>query len=137
MRFSTGSAIPMAMSVGGATSNTVTIAVTQSAGPQPSFVLYGVDRGDESSSTLYQIDPATGQTKRIGDIPFEPITDIAFTPDGNLYAIEEVDEGFGVMMYELLQVDPLTGFTTDIGNFGFDLAVSLGSDTDGTLYAAT
>ncbi len=132
----TGSAIPMAMWVGGATSNTVTIAVTQSAGPQPSFVLYGVDGGDESSSTLYQIDPATGQTKRIGDIPFEPITDIAFTPDGNLYAIEEVDEGFGGTS-ELLQVDPLTGFTTDIGNFGFDLAVSLVSDTDGTLYAAT
>lgn len=104
----------------------------------PAFVLYGVDAGSSSSSILYQIDLTTGQSHRIGTLPFYSVTDIAFTPDEQLYGLGQQAGVLGLgSTTNLLHIDPLEGFTSVVGNWDLGSAVSLVSDTDGTLYAAT
>jgi len=117
----------------------VYLAISSGATGNSGFVLYGVDAGSSGGfSTLYQIDAATGQTHRIGDIPYQPVSDIALTPDGQLYAIYQPATFFGFGgNASLLRVNPLTAATTKVGDLGFGSVTSLDSDTDGTLYAAT
>ncbi len=116
----------------------VSLAVATNSSIPSSFVLYGVDRGSGGQSTLYQIDPTSGQTQRIGTLPYQPVTDIAFTPDGQLYGIEQQDIFFGFSASaHLIRIDPLTGAVIGVGNSDVGQVSSLVADIDGTLYAAT
>ncbi len=107
-------------------------------------VLLGVEFRDGSFSgnnaRLLDVDPATGVTSNVRFTGADVLSDIAQTPDGTLYAI---NDDFGVVNgssagSSLLTIDPATGATTVVGAAGVqllegDLAVGL----DGTLFGTT
>jgi len=139
-------------SVGGASDNTlVTIdpitgkatavaTLNYSATPKPSNTLAGLSfspSGDlfavafnspTISTNLYHINPLTGDTTLVGSTGKQDVFgDLAFSPDGTLYAWSTASG--------LMTVDTSTGLATDIGNSGI-LINDLAFRSDGTLWAA-
>ena len=98
-------------------------------GCPPRSWLFGVDSGsNDASSTLFRIDPQTASLCPVGETG-SFITDIAFLPDGRLFAIT---------FTELLEVDLNNGSTTEIATFdSFCGLNALASDFSGILYAAS
>lgn len=89
-------------------------------GSGPSY-LYKVELSDKGKDSLIgKITPSNG-----GEIV---ITDIAMTPEGNLY---------GISFDSLFQVNQQTAVATLIGSTGFDSMNALLASTDGQLLGAT
>jgi len=123
--FSRSSTTPGQSSLAGQTSSILSAPATP---PERSW-LFGADSGaTDGSSTLFQIDPASGSVKVVGETGFV-VTDIAFLPDGRL---------FGVTFTHLLSINPQTAAATVVGSgIGFSDVNALVSDRNGVLYAAT
>ncbi|HEY3447491.1 MAG TPA: MopE-related protein [Myxococcales bacterium] len=86
-----------------------------------------------SSSTLFQVDPATFATTAVGNFGIEDMTDLAVTPDGILYgvsftALYRVDKATGKASY----IAPLTG-TANNGLTFLPDGTLLASDSAGTV----
>lgn len=82
-------------------------------------VLYGAATGQTSGnspSSLYMIDPATGNANLIGPIGFDGVTGLEFLPDGRLIASANDDNGDVIAV--LIEIDPNTGSGTLIGELG-------------------
>jgi CSLREA domain-containing protein/uncharacterized repeat protein (TIGR01451 family) len=99
--------------------------------------LYGATTGEDESSILYAIDPATGVAAPVGPIGFERVSGMDFHPaTGVLYATGERD-GTSV----LITIDPCTGAGAEIGptqirSIHFNNAVpDISFRSDGSLYA--
>ncbi len=84
-----------------------------------------------SESTLYLLDPATGEATVVGtttDMPM--LIDISMNRDGELYGHEIINE-------RIYKIDPATGIPTLIGPTGYQANFAQGMDfdnDDGTLY---
>ena len=109
--------------------------------PAPSPLVYGCVTPEESSS-LYAIDPTTGEATLIGPMGMNYCTGLVFSASGTLYAFGD-DENFN---QGLFTVNTTTGAATLIGDtwvseeyscltYGDALGLAL-NPTDGTLYAA-
>jgi uncharacterized protein DUF6923 len=81
---------------------------------------------DDSSGNLGTVDIGTHQVTVIGDMG-DPLTDIAFAPNGNLY---------GVDFNSLFQINPTNAVLTYIGATGVSVN-ALVFGTNGTLYSAS
>ena len=82
---------------------------------------------DDAYNQLGTVDIATGQTKVIGSMNSGLITDIAFSPTGQLYGLSTSD---------LYRINPTTGAATLVGRHNILGGNALVFGTDGTLYAA-
>jgi hypothetical protein len=90
------------------------------AGASQAQVLYGAATGLETGnapSSLYTIDPATGDANLIGPIGFNAVTGLAFLTDGRLVASANADVD-GQVIAILIEIDPSTGAGTYIGELG-------------------
>jgi len=79
----------------------------------------------DSSRQLATVDVATGEVALIGDMG-DVMTDIAFAPDGRLYAMS---------FFTLYEVDPATGQATPIGAHGIPDGNALVFANQNVLYA--
>lgn len=79
-----------------------------------------------SSTTLYQVNAATGVATYIGSIGYSNVTDIAFSGT----------QLFGITFSSLLRISPTSGAGTVLGSVGYNVN-ALAAALDGTLYAAT
>jgi FG-GAP-like repeat len=102
----------------------------QPSGPLGTSWLYATDIGDLSGSAqLFQLDPSSQIATPRGESNIAPITDIAFHPDGRLFATS---------FSQLFEINPRTGASRSIGpGLGFTGVNALTIDADGTMYAAT
>jgi len=82
---------------------------------------------DDQSNNLGIVDVATGTAIKIGNMGSDQMTDIAFDPSGNLFAISYT---------KIYQIDKSTGGAQVIGLHGIPGGNALVFGTDGTLYAA-
>ncbi len=93
--------------------------VVFSAGASHALTLYGAATGDTdnqpSESSLYIIDPETGQARIIGRTGFNNVTGLAFLGDGRLVGTANGDVEFGATTSILIEINPNTGFGTLIG----------------------
>ena len=84
--------------------------------PEPDLVLYGA-AGDgvfgSGESSLYQIDPDSGDATLIGPIGFSGVTGMTFLNDGRLVATSLDEFGSDAA---LIEIDPATGTGELIGN---------------------
>ncbi len=103
--------------------------------------LYGAThQGPDGQSTLYTIDPVTGEASEIGPIGFERVSAMDYERlTGRLLAAAERADGSDI--HVLLVVDPVTGQGTEIGptgveGFGFNETVAGMSirPSDGVLF---
>jgi hypothetical protein len=75
--------------------------------------------GDGVRSTLYTVDPTTGQTTIVGEMTGSPLNiDISADNTGQIYGYDIVTDAF-------YSVDKGTGATTNIGPIGFDASFAL------------
>jgi exosortase sorting signal-containing protein len=84
-----------------------------------SQILYGAATGQESGnepSSLYMINPATGDADLIGPIGFNGVTGLEYLPDGRLIASANADEGATVAV--LIEINKDTGAGSLIGVLG-------------------
>jgi hypothetical protein len=85
-------------------------------------ILYGAATGQTSGdqpSSLYKIDPATGDATLIGPIGFNGVTGLEFLPDGRLIASANNDnEEEGEVIAVLLEINIHTGAGNLIGILG-------------------
>lgn len=93
--------------------------------------LYGSTVRNNSTSSLYTLDPATGEATRIGVI-FGAAAVVALAVDaaGNLYGLD-IDSD------QLVLIDETNGVATPVGALGFDANLDQGMDFDpatGKLY---
>ena len=89
----------------------------------PDGTLYAAST-DGSTSTLYEIDPATGAATAVGPIENAPlIIAIAVNGAGELYGLDIADD-------VLLRIDKATGMGTVVGSVGFDANYAQGMDFD-------
>jgi subtilisin family serine protease len=88
-------------------------------------VMYGMATACNTSSTLMEVDIATGATTSIGTLPNGTcIIDIAYVPDdGMLYGVDLVSNS-------LHRIDPETGVDTIVGDLGADPNYAQGMDYD-------
>lgn len=97
----------------------------------PAGELFGVQRGGNSDNDpLFRIDTLTGNVTVVGDTGAYRLQDLAFSPDGVLYAWS--------LSSGLITIDPQTGRGTDV-NPGVDATAevqALAFAPDGTLYGA-
>ncbi len=94
-------------------------------------MLYVTTPGDHSS--LYKIDPFTGDTVHIGSTGFPAVAGMAYDRDKKImYGIT----ARGVMA-DLITIDLLTGQGTLVGSTGYDYLGSLAFGPDGKLYATS
>ena len=112
-------------------------------------VLYGaVTDGPDDPSTLYTIDPETGEATEIGPIGFERVSGMDFdATTGTLFATGERADGSDI--HVLITIDPATGSGTEVGPTGVefltdvtpgrkDTATDLSfRNSDGALFAYT
>jgi hypothetical protein len=86
-----------------------------------------------ASSTLYEIDPASGAVTPIGPITDGPcIVTLAINAEGEMYGVDIIGDN-------LVQIDPATGAGTIVGSLGVGANFAQGMDFDevtGTLYWA-
>ncbi len=82
---------------------------------------------NDSNNNLGTVDVGTGTVTVIGNLGSETITDIAFSPTGNL---------FGISFTHLYQINPATAAVTQIGAHNIPNGNALVFGSDGTLYAA-
>ncbi len=115
-------------------------------------VLYGAATGLEGQqgdnpSSLYEINPSTGDSSLVGAIGFDGVSGIAFHPTTRvLYGAASADEP-GLDRAVLITIDPLTGIGTLVGEIvnegevfddgatGFRRVPDIDFAPDGTLYA--
>ena len=89
----------------------------------PDGTLYAAST-DGSTSTLYEIDPATGAATTVGAIANAPlIIAIAVNGAGDMYGLEIANDN-------LLRIDKATGASTVVGSIGFDANYAQGMDFD-------
>ena len=89
----------------------------------PDGTLYAAST-DGSTSTLYEIDPATGAATTVGAIANAPLLiAIAINGAGDMYGLEMANDN-------LLQIDKATGAGTVVGSVGFDANYAQGMDFD-------
>lgn len=103
----------------------VWVSPLSSAVAQPAW-LYGVDERE-----LFQINPSTGGTVRVGRTAenWMRMHDVAVTPDGTIYAITPDS---------LLKVNPMTGLVFEVGSLHLSgRANALAADRLGRLFGAT
>jgi hypothetical protein len=98
----------------------------------PDGTLYG-SATTCSSSTLYTVDPETGETVAIGPVTNAGcLIDIAANADGELYGVDIINDN-------LVKIDPATGAGTIVGPLGADANYAQGMDFEeesGVLYWA-
>ncbi len=82
---------------------------------------------DDSSNQLGTVDVGTGAVTVIGSMGADTMTDIAFSPTGQLY---------GVSFTNLYRINATTGAATLVGSLGLSDQNALVFGSDGTLYAA-
>jgi hypothetical protein len=82
------------------------------------------------SSTLYQLNPATGSLSIIGTTGISRLNALEFGISGNLYS-------WGSGSTELYRLDPGSGAVTVVGDTGWTSGGDLACDTNGTLYGST
>ncbi|MBX7149987.1 hypothetical protein K1X84_00005, partial [bacterium] len=90
------------------------IALTMSASEAWSqLVMYGASKGFGGSgvgpSSLYRLDPATGEATLIGPIGFDNVTGMAILGNGRLVASANGDALFGYYTSVYIEIDPKTG----------------------------
>ena len=99
----------------------------------PDGTLYGSTSACGSRSTLYTVNPDTGETTVVGEVTNAPcLIDIAVNADGEMYGVDIVNN-------VLLQIDTATGAGTVIGSVGIDANYAQGMDFEeesGVLYWA-
>src|SRR5262249_4129341 len=138
--FSTTTAVPAGQLISatatrpdGSTSEFSSSGTAVTASPSTgNYTLYVVD----SASVISRVDPSTGASIRVGptgpfqDGSFGTLTDLAFSPSGELYGTS------GAGLYRL---DPNTGAATFIGTHGSlpGQVVGLEFGSDGVLYGLT
>lgn len=98
--------------------------------------LYAIDLGPNSShvTTLYDVDPATGQLGNPRSTGMGNAIGLALGPDGFLYA---VTASVAAVPKSLYKIDPTTGASTLVGPLGLSgtlLEGDLAFDPSGTLY---
>ncbi len=84
-----------------------------------SQILYGAATGQEfgnAPSSLYMINPTTGDANLIGPIGFNGVTGLEYLPDGRLIASANADEGATVAV--LIEINKDTGAGSLIGVLG-------------------
>lgn len=81
----------------------------------------------DSANRLGTVDIGTGAVTIIGNLGADPITDIAFDPNGNL---------FGLSFTNLYRINASTAAVTLVGPHGIPGGNALVFGTDGTLYGA-
>ena len=88
-------------------------------------VMYGMATACNISSTLMEVDIATGAITTIGTLPNSTcMIDITYVPDdGMLYGVDLVTNS-------LHRIDPATGVDTIVGNLGVDPNYAQGMDYD-------
>lgn len=86
---------------------TLFVAAPDDCGNDPGF-------GD---STLYTVDPVTGESTVIGPIGFAGVSGLAFLGDGRLVGSAEADDG-GTRVAVLIEINPFTGQGNLIGEIG-------------------
>lgn len=86
---------------------TLFVAAPDDCGTDPGF-------GD---STLYTVDPVTGESTVIGPIGFAGVSGLAFLGDGRLVGSAEADDG-GTRVAVLIEINPFTGRGNLIGEIG-------------------
>lgn len=65
--------------------------------------------GGNSASSLYKIDPNTGESTLIGPIGFNGVTAMVILGDGRLVATANGDEEFGLFTSLLIEINPRSG----------------------------
>ncbi|MEM1181587.1 MAG: LamG-like jellyroll fold domain-containing protein, partial [Acidobacteriota bacterium] len=98
--------------------------------------LYAIDIGGNSShvTTLYDVDPQTGQASNPRSTGMPGAIGLALGPDGFLYS---VTLNFLNQPSALYRIDPVTGASTMIGQLGLSGSLNEGDiafDPNGTLY---
>ena len=89
----------------------------------PDGTLYAAST-DGSTSTLYEIDPATGAATTVGAIANAPlIIAIAVNGAGEMYGLDIANDN-------LIRIDKTTGAGTVVGSVGFDANYAQGMDFD-------
>ena len=76
-----------------------------------------IDDVPATGSSLYRVNPSTGQATLIGDIGFEGVTGLAFLPDGRLVGSARQDTE-QVNSAILIEINPATGAGSLIGGIG-------------------
>ncbi len=96
--------------------------------------IYATSSDEDTTSTLYTLDPATGAATFVGSTTVARLlVAIAMNCDGELYAHDVIEDA-------IYQLDPVTGTPTLVGPTGLDSNFAQGMDFDnptGTLYAWT
>ncbi|MGH9464083.1 MAG: DUF6923 family protein [Thermoanaerobaculia bacterium] len=96
--------------------------------------LYATSSDEDTTSTLYTLDPGTGEATFVGSTTVAPLlVAVAMNCAGELYGHDVIEDA----IYEL---DPATGAATLVGPTGVDSNFAQGMDFDngtGTLYAWT
>ena len=99
----------------------------------PDGTLYASSSACSSRSTLYTVNPDSGETTVIGEVTNAPcLIDIAVNAEGEMYGVDIVND-------VLVEIDPATGAGTAIGSIGFDANFAQGMDFEeesGVLYLA-
>ena len=89
----------------------------------PDGTLYAAST-DGSTSTLYEIDPATGAATAVGAVANAPLLiAIAINGAGEMYGLEMAND-------VLIRIDKTTGGGTVVGSVGFDANYAQGMDFD-------
>jgi streptogramin lyase len=79
-------------------------------------------------SSLFSVDPVTGEATEVGDVNEGLLTGLAATCDGTILATDGDDD-------ELIAIDPATADATTVGDFGVDIGMgSLSFDASGELW---
>jgi hypothetical protein len=79
-------------------------------------------------SSLFSVDPASGDATEVGDVNEGLLTGLAASCDGSLLATDGDDD-------ELIAIDPATADATTVGDFGVDIGMgSLSYDASGELW---
>jgi CSLREA domain-containing protein len=100
-----------------------------------SSIFASAHNGPDGISSLYSIDPDTGDTTLIGSIGFERVGGMAFEPGtGILYASGERADGSDTPV--LIEINPDTGAGIEIGELGFSPVTDIAfRAATGELYA--
>jgi hypothetical protein len=82
---------------------------------------------------LFEVQPATAQARVLASLDINP-SDMAFGPDGNLYAV--IGPTVTGNTDRLIRISPLTGQAILVGNIGFRSVDGIAFGPDGRLYGA-
>lgn len=81
------------------------------------------------TDVLYEIDPVTGLSSHLGNIGFDDLFALGFTPDGTLYGVSDHS-------HDLVRIDTASGAGTSAGTLRLGYVYDIAADpVSGQLYA--